>query len=120
MKIIRIAQDIQKIFDIANNFRIQMMDIDNQETMDEYGKVFLHNGKTISPPLCESASENLLEAYNDAGYKAEKICGKVNGSYHCWVELNGKVIVDFTVDQFSGKYPDVLIGTYDRYPEYEK
>jgi len=121
MKIIKIAKDVQEIFNVANKYRTEMMEAHRENTMDECGEVFLNNGKMLSPPFCQFASQDLLDVYTREGYKnVKRICGTFNGYFHCWAELNGRVVVDFTVDQFGGSYPDILIGTYSSHPEYKK
>lgn len=37
--------------------------------------------------------------------------------YHCWVELYD-LIVDITASQFTEIEQDILIGTYENYPQY--
>jgi len=132
MKIIKVAR-MGIIFEIASEIRERMMDeyvselleevnedYDNDDEKRERLDEILSGGKFLSPPFCEMMSEELCAELNKRGFDAKKVCGNCMKSYHCWVELNNKVIIDITADQFGANYPDVFITSYSRSPEYEK
>ena len=101
------------VHELATSFKLAV------EIVVETGNVPMHI-RGFPRGCCGIISEHMGDYLNTVGIgKFFYVCGMKDGASHAWLEVDG-LIVDITVDQFSGR-PSIYVDTPDAwYGEWEE